>query len=287
MTEFLHHVISGIAIGCGFALVGSGLVTIYRVTGVVNFAQGMFAVVGGMTAAAFLSAGLWHGVAELAAVAVAGLVGAFTWALALGRRGTSPMTALIVTLAISFLAYAVLVAAFGDTPRSTAGLSGMTSLMGVPVRRHHLLVIAVTAVVFVLLWLFLTRTYLGKALTACATNPYAARVVGIPVAHMALFAFVLAGVLGGLAGVLLTPLRPMSFNSDVSLIVHGFAAAILGGLTRPMIALAGGVLLGVVEALVAGYGNAAYQTLVALVVMLTVMVWHAARRPTVHQEVTA
>ncbi len=285
MTEFLYYVVSGVAIGCGFALVGSGLVTVYRVTGVVNFAQGMFAVVGGLCAAAFLSAGLWHGAAELAAIAVAALVGAFTWALALGRRGTTPMTALIVTLAVGFLAYAVLVAVFGDAPRSTAGLEGMTSLAGVPMRRHHLLVIAVTAVVFLCLWLFLTRTYLGKALTACATNPYAARVVGIPVARMALFAFVLAGALGGLAGVLVTPLRPMSFNSDVSLIVHGFAAAILGGLTRPMVALGGGILLGVVEALVAGYGNAAYQTLVALVVMLAVMIWHAARQPAVHQEV--
>lgn len=286
MITLLAHIVSGLAIGCGFALVGSGLVAVYRVTGVVNFAQGMFAVVGGLCASAFLGAGIWHGAAELLAVAVAAAAGAVTGLLALGRRGTAPMTALIVTLAVGFLAYAVLVAVFGDTPRSTPGLPGMTSLLGVPVRRHHLLVIAVTAVVFLALWLFLTRTYLGKALTACASNPYAARVTGIPVARMAQFAFVLAGVLGGVAGVLVAPLRPMSFDSDVTLIVHGFAAAVLGGLTRPMVALAGGVLLGVVEALVAGYGNAAYQTTVALVVMLAVMIWHAARRPSVHQEVT-
>lgn len=286
MIDLLSLLISGIAVGCGFALVGSGLVTVYRITGVVNFAQGMFAVVGGLSAAAFLGMGLWHGLAELLAVAVAGVVGAATWMLALGKRDTAPMTSLIVTIAVGFLAYAVLVAIFGDTPHSTDGIAGMTSLGPVPVRAHYLLVIAATAVVFTGLWLFLTRTYLGKALTACATNPYAAQVVGIPVRRMALFAFVLAGVLGGLAGVLLTPLRPMSFNSDVSLIVHGFAAAILGGLRRPMVALAGGIMLGVVEALVAGYGNAAYQTTVALSVMVAVMVWHAARRPTVHQEVT-
>lgn len=286
MNELFSYVISGIAIGCSFALVGSGLVTVYRVTGVVNFAQGMFAVVGGLSAAAFINTGIWHGVAELLAIAVAAAVGAATWALALGKPGTSPLSALIVTLAVGFLAYAVLVAVFGDTPHSTPGVPGMTSILGVPVRRHYLLVIGVTAVVFLLLWLFLARTYLGKALTACATNPYAARVVGIPVRRMALFAFVLGGMLGGLAGVLVTPLQPMSFNSDVSLIVHGFAAAILGGLTRPMVALAGGIMLGVIEALVAGYGNASYQTMVALVVMLAVMVWHAARRPTLHQEVT-
>lgn len=284
MIQFLSYLVNGVAIGCGFALVGSGLVAVYRVTGVVNFAQGMFAVVGGLSATSFIGMGIWHGAAELLAVGVAALVGLLTGAVALGKPGTSPLAALIVTLAIGFLAYAVLVAVFGDTPRSLPGLPGRTELLGVPVQRHYLLVMGVTALVFVLLWLFLTRTYLGKALTACASNPYAARVVGINVTRMALLAFVLGGVLGGIAGVLITPLRPVSFDSDVSLIVHGFAAAILGGLTRPMVALAGGILLGVIEAMVAGYGNAAYQTLVALVFMLAIMIWHSARRPTMHQE---
>jgi branched-chain amino acid transport system permease protein len=139
-------------------------------------------------------------------------------------------------------------------------------------------------VVFTLLALFFGRTYLGKALSACAANPYAARAVGIDVTRMGLVAFALGGVLGGAAGVLLTPLQPISYNSDVLLITNGFAAAVLGGLTRPGVALAGALTLGVAEAMVAGYYEASYQTVVALALMLTIMVWRASRRTTLQEE---
>lgn len=287
MTQFLMFLVNGIAIGCGFALVGSGLVAVYRVTGVVNFAQGMFAVVAGLSATSFLALGLWHGLAELLAVGVAALAGLVTGIVAVGKRGTTPLTALIVTLAIGFLAYAVEVTIWGDNPRSLPGLTGRTTLLGVPVQRQYLLVIAVTAVVFVLLWLFFSRTYLGKALSACASNPYAARVVGINVTRMGFVAFALGGVLGGVAGVLIGPLRPISFDSDVSLIVGGFAAAILGGLTRPVAALVGGLLLGITEVMIRAYGDAAYGTLGSLVFLIAIMIWQAARHPTMHKEEVA
>jgi branched-chain amino acid transport system permease protein len=88
----------------------------------------------------------------------------------------------------------------------------------------------------------------------------------------------LGGALGGLAGVLVTPVQQVTFDTDVVLIVNGFAAAILGGLTRPGLTLAGGLLLGVAQTLIAGYGNAAYQTQVALILMLAVMIARTARR---------
>jgi branched-chain amino acid transport system permease protein len=82
----------------------------------------------------------------------------------------------------------------------------------------------------------------------------------------------------GLAGVLLTPLQPVSFNSDVGLAISGFAAAIFGGLLRPGAALSGALVLGVAEALVAGYGQASLQSGVALVIMLGIMIWQAGHR---------
>jgi branched-chain amino acid transport system permease protein len=96
---------------------------------------------------------------------------------------------------------------------------------------------------------------------------------------MGLVGFALGGALGGLAGVLLTPLRPIAYDSDVSLLVDGFAAAILSGLKRPLHALAGGLALGVAEALVAGYGKASYQSMVALSLALAILVAQALRRP--------
>lgn len=284
MSALLEYLLSGIAVGCGFALVASGLVVIHRVTQVVNFAQGMFAVVAGLIAGSLLSAGLPHGVAEVAAVLIAGAIGLVVGVVATGKPGTTPLSALIVTLGLGFLAYAIEIMVWDDNPHSFAGLGGAVTIAGARMQRQSFLVIVVAAVVFVLLALFFGRTYLGKALSACAANPYAARAVGMNVTRMGLIAFALGGLLGGAAGVLLTPLQPISYNSDVLLVTNGFAAAVLGGLTRPGVALGGALTLGVAEALVAGYYEASYQTVVALALMLTIMVWRASRRTTLQEE---
>jgi branched-chain amino acid transport system permease protein len=287
VTSFISYLVNGLAVGCGFALLASGLVTVHRVTGVINFAQATFAVLAGLAAGSLLGDGLPHGLAELAGVALAVAAGLLTGLAALGKRGTTPQAALIVTLGISILAYAAEIAIWGDQPTSFPGLHGSLDIGGVRVLWQYLLVIGVTVVVFTALAAFFGRTYVGKALTACASDPYAARLVGIGVLRMSLVAFALGGGLGGIAGVLLTPLQPISFDSDVSLIINGFAAAILGGLNRPGPALAGALLLGVAESMVAGYGNASYQTEIALGLMLVIMIWRAARTPAVHEEATA
>ncbi len=279
MTDLLQYLVTGLGTGCAFALVGSGLVAIYRVTRVVNFAQGGFAVLAAMTASTLLAAGVPHGAAEALAVAVAAALGVLVGLVAIGRPGTPPGAALIITLGVGLFAYAVEILLWGDQPRSFDGLAGAVEFLGARVRTHYLLVIAATGVVFAGLAAFFARTDLGKALSACAQNPYAARVVGIDVTRMGLLAFGIGGALGGLAGVLVTPLQQVTFDSDVTLLLGGFAAAILGGLTRPVLTLAGGLFLGVAQALVAGYGSAAYQTEVALTLMLAVMIAQAARRP--------
>ncbi|TNY36008.1 branched-chain amino acid ABC transporter permease [Thermomonospora catenispora] len=284
MSDFLQYLISGLAVGCGFALLASGLVTIHRVTHVVNFAQGMFAVVAGLTAGSFLSVGLPHGLAEVAAVAVAGAVGLLVGLIAIGKPGTSAQSALIATLGLGFAAYAVEIMIWGDNPRSHPGLRGTVEIAGAYVQKQSFLVIGVTAAVFAALLAFFTRTYLGKALSACAANPYAARAVGINVTRMGLVAFVLGGMLGGAAGVLLTPLMPISYNSDVLLITNGFAAAVLGALNRPGLALIGALTLGVAETMVAGYYEASYQTVVALALMLVIMIWQSSRRTALQEE---
>jgi branched-chain amino acid transport system permease protein len=273
VSDLLAYVLTGLGIGAGYALVGSGLVAIYRVTGVVNFAQGAFAVVAAMLTSTLLAGGLPHVVAESVSVLVAALAGVLVGLLVTGSPGQS----LIITLGVGVFAYAVEIMVWGDQPRSFGGLGGVVSWGGARVQAHYLLILAVTVPVFVAMAVFFNRTDLGKALTACASNRYAARVVGISVRRMGLLAFGLGGALGGLAGVLTTPVQQVTFDSDVTLIVNGFAAAVLGGLTRPGVALAGGLLLGVAQTLIAGYGGGAYQLEVALLLMLTVMVVQSAR----------
>jgi branched-chain amino acid transport system permease protein len=284
VSAFFSYLVSGVAVGCGFALIASGLVIIHCVTRVVNLSQGMYAVVAGLSATTLLGWGLPHGVAELGAIGVATLAGGLTGLVATSRRAITPQSSLIVTFGIAIFAYAAEVVVWGDQPRSFPGLPGAIEIADVRIQRQYVLVVAATAVVCTALYLFLEHTYLGKELRACSSNPYAARVVGIDVKRMGLLAFGLGGALGGVAGVLLGPLRPISFDSDVALVVDGFAAAILGGLTRPLVALVGGLLLGIAESMVAGYANASYQTEVALLLMLAILVGQGARRASLHAE---
>jgi branched-chain amino acid transport system permease protein len=272
VTELVAYLISGIALGSSFALIGSGFVVVHRVTRVVNFAQGSVAIVGGMASASLLDGRLPHGLGELVAVVLCGLVGLVVGLLAIGRRGTAPLISLIVTLGTSMLIAAAIIWLWGQDPVSPPGLRGSVSILGADVERQRLLVVAATSVAFAALALFFSRSYLGKALTASASNPFAARMVGIDVRRMGLVAFALAGVLGGLAGVLIAPSNALSFSSDLPLALSGFAAAVFGGLTSPLRTLAGGLGLGVAGQLTAGYLNGSYQTDMALLLMLVIMI---------------
>jgi branched-chain amino acid transport system permease protein len=237
-----------------------------------------------MTASTLLATGLPHGVAEVLAVIVGAGAGLLVGAVAIGKRGTSPGASLIVTLGLGVFAYAVEVLVWGDQPRSFPGIPGAITIGDARMPAHYLLIIGVALPVFAALAVFFARTDLGKALSACASNRYAARVVGIDVTRMGLLSFALGGALGGLAGVLVTPVQQVTFDADVTLIVNGFAAAILGGLTRPAVTLIGGLLLGIGQTMIAGYIGGAYQTEVTLVLMLTVMIAQATRRSTLHEE---
>lgn len=279
MSEFFTYLVAGTALGSTIALLASGFVVVHRVTGVVNFAQGMFPVVAGLTAGSLLSAHWPHGVSELGGVLLAGAVGLVVGVIAIGKPGTPPLASLVITFGLGFLGYAIEIIVWGDQPRGFDGLSGVFTVGGVRIQYQWLLVTAVAAATFAALGAFFGRTYLGKGLTACAANPYAARLAGIDVRRMGLYAFGLAGVLGGIAGVLLTPLQSIAFDRDVALAVNGFAAAVLGGLDRPGTALAGGLLLGIGQTLFAGYVDGSFQTEVALGFMVLVMVVRAIRQP--------
>lgn len=282
MSPFFSYLMNGVSVGCGFALVASGLVIIYRVTRVVNLAQGLFAVVAGFVASSLLALNVPHGAAELLATLAAAATGFLTGVVAIGKRGTSPESSLIATLGVGIFCYALEILIWGDQPRSFSGLTGTFAWGGLELPKQYVLIAAVTFAVFALLEYFFERTYLGKALTACASNRYAAGLIGIGVVRMGLVGFTLGGALGGIAGVLLTPLRPISYDSDVLLFVNGFASAILAGLKRPVLALAGGLTLGVAESMVAGYAKASYQSSLALLLALAILVAQAARRPALH-----
>ena len=175
----------------------------------------MFAVVAGFVAYALLGHGVPHIAAEALAVLVSAAVGLLVGLIAIGRPGTPPLASLIITLGLGIASYAVDILLWGDYPVSYAGLPGNVGFGEVAMERQYFLIVVVTAVTFGALILFFGRTYLGKALTACSSNPYAARLMGISVRRMGLIAFAIGGGLGGVAGVLLTPLQSVSSTKTI------------------------------------------------------------------------
>lgn len=276
MNQLFGYLINGIAIGCIYAMLGSGLVSIYRVTSVVNVAQGTFAVIGGLVASSALSAGFPHGAGELAGIVASSLLGLLVGNIALTRSGLPPVSSLVITIGVAVAAYAPEVGLWGSLPISLPGIKTMLRFPGATIQGQYVFIIAVSILVFAGLWLLFTRSYIGLALTACAINRYGAQVVGIDARRMGITAFGLGGVLGGLSGVLIMPIQPLAFNSDINLVVMGFAAAVIGGMTRFEFALVGGIGLGVVEELIAGYWQTTYQLEVALGVVILTMILEGA-----------
>lgn len=278
MTLFIQLLVSGVALGCVFALVASGIVVVARVSGIVNFSQGIYAVVAGFCAASFADAGLPRGVSDLAALAICALLGLVGGIIIMGRSDTDRDASMILSLGFGILLYAPIVLIWGDQPRSLAGVPGSIRLGDIAMSNQYLLIVVVALVVFAGLAWFFGHTYLGKGMTACASDPLSAQAVGISVRRMCLIAFGIAGALGGIAGLLLMPVQPMAFNSDMTLALNGFAAAVFGRLNRPDLAFAGAIVLGVVQSMVAGYVSGALQLPVSLIVLIGLLIWQSRRK---------
>jgi branched-chain amino acid transport system permease protein len=276
VTTFLQLVVVGVSTGSVFGIVGIALVLVYRTTGIVNFAQGVFAVLGGM----FTFELVQHMPllpAIVCAVALTAFLGTLAAVIAVGIRGrTTHLASLVITVGLALTAEALLLAAFGEVPRSYAGVSEHAwNVGGVLVQPQYVLIAAVALGAAVGLTFFLRRTIVGQALVASADSPRAAELVGLNVRSIAIIAFALAGALCALGGALLAPTVPVTYNADLALTINGFAAAVFGGLASIRLALLGGYALGIVEQFVVGYIDPQYNLTIALIVMLALIGWRS------------
>jgi branched-chain amino acid transport system permease protein len=276
MTTFANSLIIGIASGMTFGLVALGFVLVYRATGIVNFTQGSFVAIGGMLAAKLATAeGLPAIEVLLLCMVAVGLVSVLVAVVCVVAQKTGgTLRALLVTVGLSIAFEGVLLALFGDNPVSFGSPVGNKSLHlgGVLVLPQQvLIVISVLAIVGLTQW-FMGRTIWGMGMRASASNPVAARLSSIPVLKTTFAAFVIGGILAGVAGDLITPMTAMAYSSDTTWTINGFSAAIIAGLVDPIGAIAGGLVLGVVETLIGAYVSSSYETAVAMVVMLAILV---------------
>jgi branched-chain amino acid transport system permease protein len=132
-------------------------------------------------------------------------------------------------------------------------------------------VLAGATVIVTLLWLFVDRTLLGKAVIATAANRLAARLTGIDTRRVVDLSFAVSAAIGAVAGILITPIALTSYDAGTLLALKGFAAAMLGGIGSAAGAVVGGLLIGMMEALAAGYLSSNYKDAVAFLIILVVL----------------
>ncbi|WP_108659020.1 branched-chain amino acid ABC transporter permease [Acuticoccus kandeliae] len=274
MAELLQFAFSGLTVGAVYALVALGFTLIYNASGVINFAQGEFVMLGGMTTVFLAALGVPLPLAAVAAIAIAVLVGLLLWALAIEpARGATPVTLIIITIGASIFLRGLAQIVFDKQFHSLPPISGDTPLRigGAAVLPQTFWVLGGGVTVVVLLWLFLERTLLGKAVLATAANRLAARLVGIDTALVVGLSFGVSAAIGAFAGVLITPITLTSYDIGTLLALKGFAAAMLGGMGNPVGAVVGGLLVGLIEAFGAGLISSDYKDAFAFIVILAVL----------------
>jgi branched-chain amino acid transport system permease protein len=272
--ELAQFLLSGLTVGSIYALVALGFAIIYNASHVINFAQGEFVMIGGMATVSLLGAGLPLAPAAALAVALAALIGLLLARFAVQpARGASVVTLIIITIGAAILLRGIAALVWDKRIHALPAFSGEApiALAGATLAPQSLWVIGVAALIVCALWAFFNRTLTGKAILAVSHNRLAAQLMGISVRRVLLVSFALSAALGALAGILVAPITFTSWDVGVMLGLKGFAAAILGGMGSGPGAVVGGLVLGLLESLGAGYVSSAYKDAIAFVVMLAVL----------------
>lgn len=275
-AELLQFLFSGLTVGAMYALAALGYALIYNASHIVNFAQGEFIMLGAMVAAALSASGVDLPMAVLGAIFVSVLAGVAMQRLAIRPASGAPLiTLLIITLGVALVIRGAVQVLLGKGNRGLPAFSGDQPLqiLGATLSTQSLWVLAVTVLVVLTLAWYFNRTLPGKAMLATSHNRLAADLVGVNTERVMLISFALSGALGAIGGVLTAPITFTSYDAGVVLGLKGFAAAALGGLGSGPGAIVGGLSLGVMEALTAGYLSSAYKDAVAYVLILFVFMY--------------
>lgn len=273
-TALIQVLIGGIGNGAVYGLVGLGFSLIYRSTGAVNFAQGEWVMLAGMAAAAGFTARWPLPVAAAAALVLVAAVGVLSYQIGVRRlRDPAPLLVTMVSIGIAIFTKGVVMVTLGKNPNGYPGVFGdaLVRMGAVSVPAQTLIVIAACLAFVAALHLLFARSRIGLALRASAADADAAALVGIPVRRMVMLSFALAAAAGAVAGLVVTPLTLISYDQGTMLGFKGFSAAMLGGIASPLGAVAGGIVLGALEAVSSYQISSRFKDAVAFILFLLVL----------------
>jgi branched-chain amino acid transport system permease protein len=278
MADFVQLLTAGLATGGIYALTAVGFTLLWQTSQTINFAQGEFV----MLPAFFVLLGMgFFGMPFWASVAIALLVTMITLGAMFKKllvdpminHGVLPLVIATIGLAI-FMKEAVREFYGADAwPFPPLAEAINVNILGAALSLQSLVILGVSVAAVVALQLFLSRTRTGRQMQATAQNPNVARILGIPVERMVLYTFLINAALVTLAALLITPIYLAKFSNGELLGLYAFIAAIIGGFNQMRGAIAGGLLLGVVDNFTAVYISTQYRLVVPLILLIAVILF--------------
>ncbi|MEN6622094.1 MAG: branched-chain amino acid ABC transporter permease [Smithella sp.] len=273
--QLFQYILSGLSNGAIYALIGFGFAIIHNATGIINFAQGEFVMLGGMFTIFFLS--FFHLPlipAIILSILCSTIIGIVFERLAIRPlKNAKPLSMVIITIGASILIRGISMVAWGKDTYAIPAFSGNEPLeiAGATILPQHLWIFAITVLIIIANKIFFNFTLAGKAMLACAYNSQAASLVGINVKTMVLLSFAISSAIGSMAGIIIAPLTMTSYDVGVMLGLKGFCAVIIGGMSSGFGTIIGGLLLGLLESLGAGYISASYKDAIAFIILLLIL----------------
>lgn len=275
MQEFLQYLFTGITSGAIYAIIAVGYSMLYNSTELINFAQGEFVMIGGMSLMTFWTVlKIPLPIAILLAIAVTALCGLVFERLAIRNvKKDNHVVLIIITVGASIFLRGAAMILWGKEPHSVTQFSSFSPLKigGAVIVFQSVWIIIATLIIAVALGYFYKRSLTGKAMTACAINMRAASLTGIPAGFMVLLAFVISSSTGAVAGAMIGPVTMCSYDMGTVLGLKGFCAAMLGGLGSLWGSIAGGIILGILESLGAGYISSGVKDATAFFALLMIL----------------
>ncbi|UCD34528.1 MAG: branched-chain amino acid ABC transporter permease [Nitrospiraceae bacterium] len=272
---FFQYLVAGVTYGIIYSIVAIGFNIIYNTTGIINFAQGEFVMLGGMTAVTlngFMPLPAAIVVAVLVTMAIGALVEIvfIRWLV-----NPSVLRMIIITIGLSILIREIALHVWDEKVRALPYFTG-TSVSSIEVGGVHispqvLWVIGVCTVIVIILNFFFSCTSMGRQMRACSDNRNAARLCGISARNMVTLSFVLSAGIGALAGCVVSPITYVQYDSGTGLAIKGFTVAILGGLGNSMAAVAAGILLGVLESFSIWVMPTAFKDALSISILLIIL----------------
>lgn len=278
MTDLVQLLVAGLATGAIYALVAVGFTLLWQTSQTINFAQGEFV----MVPAFFVLAAMKFGGVSLPVAILLGLVASL---LILGvlfkkllvdpmiRHGVLPLV--ISTIALALFLKEGVKEFYGAEAQPFPALWATTNITvaGAVVALQNLVIIGVAIAAIAALQWFLAATRTGRSMQATAQNPLLARILGVRVERMILYTFVINAGLVALASVLISPIYLAKFSNGETLGLVAFIAAIVGGFNQVRGAIVGGLLLGVLDNLVAAYVSTQYRGAIPLFLLIAVILF--------------